>query len=97
MEHMLQSETKFIADIYPGILSSDAEAKLNYLLSALESMDARTASELERINMSSCDEDLKEFVTQQILADHAARRLPLDEAVEDLRAQFRATIADDSD
>jgi hypothetical protein len=97
MEHMLQSETKFIADTYPAILSSDAEAKLHYLLNALESMDARTASELERVNMSSCDEDLKDFVRQHILTDHAARRLPLVEAVEDLRAQYRATVADDSD
>jgi hypothetical protein len=97
MEYMLKSETQIIADTYPAMVGSDAEAKLHYLLNALESMDKRTASELERVNVSGTDEDLKEFVRQDILVHHEALRLPLVEAVEDLRTQYRATVTADND
>ncbi|PVE24873.1 hypothetical protein DC522_08090 [Microvirga sp. KLBC 81] len=96
MEHMLKSETRTIADTYPALLSSETQAKLDYLLDALENMDQRIALELERVKMSPADEELKDFVRQDILANHEASRLPLVQAVEDLRAQYRVSIADNS-
>jgi hypothetical protein len=97
MEHMLKSETQTIADTYPALLGSETQAKLHYLLNALENMDQKIALELERVNMSPADEELKDFVRQDILTHHEASRLPLVQAVEDLRAQYRVSIADDND
>jgi hypothetical protein len=94
MEYKLKSETDAIADAYPSILASTSEATLHYLLDALESMDRRTAQELERLESSGADEDLKEFIRQDILARHQARRLPLQEAAEELRALYRASVSE---
>jgi hypothetical protein len=55
-------------------------------------MDRRTAQELERLDGSTAEEDLKEFVRQDILARHQERRLPLQEAAEELRALYRASV-----
>lgn len=97
MEHMLKSETQTIADTYPALLSSEAQAKLHYLLNVLENMDQRIALELERVNRSSAEEELKDFVRQDILGHHEASRLPFVQAVEDLRVQYRASVTDSSD
>ena len=95
MEYKLKSDTDAIGDAYPSILASKSKATLHYLLDALESMDRRTAQELERLNSSGAEEDLKEFVRQDILARHHARRLPLQESAEELRALYRASISED--
>ena len=78
----------------PSVLEPEIEAKLHNLLDALECMDARTARELELLNKSGAEEDLKEFVRQDILSRHQERRLPLQEAAEELRVQHRATFSD---
>jgi hypothetical protein len=57
-------------------------------------MDARTARELELLDKSAAEEDLKEFVRQDILSRHQERRLPLQAAAEELRVQHRATFSD---
>jgi len=95
MEYKIKSETEAKADTYASILASTSEQTLHYLLDALECMDRRTAQELERLDRSSAEEDLKEFVRQDILARHQARRLPLQEAAEELRALYRVSIAED--
>jgi hypothetical protein len=97
MEHMLKSETQTVADTYLAFLSSETQAKLHYLLNALENMDQRIALELERVNISPADKELKDFVRQDILANHEASRLPLVQTVEDLRAQYRVSITDNDD
>ncbi len=78
----------------PSIFAPETEARLHDLLDALECMDARTARELELLNKSGAEEDLKEFVRQDILSRHQERRLPLQEAAEELRVQHRATFSD---
>jgi hypothetical protein len=92
MEYKLKSDTDAIGDAYPSILASKSEATLHHLLDALESMDRRTAQELERLDGSTAEEDLKEFVRQDILTRHQERRLPLQEAAEELRALYRASV-----
>jgi hypothetical protein len=94
MEYKLKSETDAIADAYPSILASSSEATLHYLLDALDSMDRRTAQELERLECSGAEEDLKEFIRQDILAHHQARRLPLQESAEELRALYHASVSE---
>ena len=94
MEYKLKSETDAIADAYPSILVSTSEEKLHYLLDALASMDKRTAQDLERLDRSSAEEDLKEFVRQDILARHQVRRMPLQESAEELRALYRASVSE---
>ncbi|MDP8919563.1 MAG: hypothetical protein M3O00_11855 [Pseudomonadota bacterium] len=79
---------------YPSMLAPEIEARLHNLLDALECMDARTARELELLDKSGAEEDLKEFVRQDILSRHQERRLPLQEAAEELRVQHRATFSD---
>jgi hypothetical protein len=91
MEYKPKSETEAIADAYPSVLASTSEEKLHYLLNALESMDRRVAHDLERLDSSSAEEELKEFVRQDILARHQARRLPLLDSAEELRALYRAS------
>lgn len=91
MEYKLKSQTEAMADAHPSILASTSEARLHYLLNALESMDRRTTHDLERLESSGAEEDLKEFVRQDILARHQERRLPLQEAAEELRAVYRAS------
>jgi hypothetical protein len=78
----------------PSIFAPETEARLHNLLDALECMDARTARELELLDKSGAEEDLKEFVRQDILSRHQERRLPLQEAAEELRVQHRATFSD---
>jgi hypothetical protein len=95
MEYKRKSETETVGDAYPSILASTSEEKLHYLLNALESMDRRTAHDLERLDSSGAEGDLKEFVRQDILARHHARRLPLQEAAEELRALYRSSIPED--
>ena len=91
MEFKSKSETEAVADAYPSVLASTAEEKLHYLLNAVESMDRRTAQELERLDNSGAEEELKAFIRQDILARHQVRRLPLQESVEELRAFYRAS------
>jgi hypothetical protein len=79
---------------YPSMLASETEARLHNLLDALECMDARTARELESLDRSGAEEELKEFVRQDILSRHRERRLPLQEAAEELRVQHRAAFSD---
>jgi len=78
----------------PSVLEPEIEAKLHNLLDALECMDARTARELELLAKSCAEEDLKEFIRQDILSRHNERRLPLQEAAEELRAENRTTFSD---
>ncbi len=78
----------------PSIFAPETEARLHNLLDALECMDARTARELELLDKSAAEEDLKEFVRQDILSRHQERRLPLQAAAEELRVQHRATFSD---
>lgn len=73
---------------------SETKARLHYLSDALECMDARVTSELERLTSSGADEDIKEFVRQDILSRHELRRLPLQTAVEELRAEYQANLSD---
>jgi len=94
MEYKTQSETKALADAYTPALASTLEQKLHYLLNALECMDRRVAKDLERLDSSSAEEDLKEFIRQDILARHQARRLPLLDSAEELRALYRASARD---
>jgi hypothetical protein len=91
MEYKLKSETDAIADAYPSVLVSTSEEKLHYLLDALESMDKRTAQDLERLDSSGAEKDLKEFIRQDILARHQARRLPLQESAEELDVLFHSS------
>ena len=69
------------------IIAPDIEERLHILLNALECMDTRTARELEWLNKSGAEEDLKEVVRQDIQTRHQERRLPLQNAVEELRVQ----------
>lgn len=78
----------------PSVLEPEIEAKLHHVLDALECMDARTARELELLAKSCAEEDLKEVVRQEILSRHNERRLPLQEAAEELRVQHRTTLSD---
>jgi hypothetical protein len=94
MEYKIKSETEGMADTYSSILASTSEQKLHYILDALESMDRRTAQELERLDDSGAEEDLKEFIKKDILARHQARRLPLQESAEELRALYRASVSE---
>jgi hypothetical protein len=67
------------APTYTPIIAPEIEERLHTLLNALERMDTRTAQELEWLDKSSAEE---------------VRRLPLQEAAEELRAQHRATFSD---
>jgi hypothetical protein len=58
-------------------------------------MNRRTAVELKQFDSSSAEEDLKELVTQDILARHRARRLPLQDSAEELRALYCASTPND--
>ncbi len=92
MEYKLKSQTDLVADTFPAVPTSDIEAKLHYLLNALECMDKRTAIELERLDGSGAEEDLKDFVKQDILYRSQELRLPLQEAAEELRSLYRASF-----
>ncbi len=93
MEYTLKSQTDEVAYPYPSIHTSEAEEKMHYLLDVLDCFDKRTALELERIDQSRAEEELKDFVKQDILTRHQARRLPFVNAVEELRAQYRTSFA----
>jgi hypothetical protein len=90
----LQAEGE--ANTYAPIVAPEAEERLHTLLDALECMDTRIARELEWLDKSGAEEDLKEVVRQDILSRHQTRRLPLQNAVEELRAQHRAACPDTS-
>jgi hypothetical protein len=92
MEYKRKSQAAAIADTYPSALTSEIEGKLHHLLNVLECMDHRTALDLDRLDQSGADEDLKDFVRRDIIARHKERRLPLEEAAEELRTQYRASI-----
>src|SRR5690349_1750130 len=92
MEYKLKSQTDLVADTFPAEPASDIEAKLHYLLNALECMDKRTATELERLEGSNAEDDLKDFVKQDILSRAQELRLPLQEAAEELRSLYRASL-----
>lgn len=81
---------------YQPMLPPEIEGRLHNLLDALECMDARTARELEQLDRSGAEEDLKNFVREDIVSRHEAKRLPLQNAVEELRAEYRAAISDSS-
>ncbi len=95
MEYKLKAQTDVVADTYPSIFTSDAEEKLHYLLNVLDCLDKRAALELERIDQSRAEEDLKDFIKQDILSRHQVKRLPFVTAAEELRAQYRASFAND--
>jgi hypothetical protein len=97
MEYKGKLETNVVADTYPSEAAPGIEANLHCLLNALESMDRRTALELERLDGSCAEEDLKEFIKQDILSRHQARRQSLQDATEALRAQYRAVCLSDGD
>lgn len=80
------------ANTYTPIIAPETEERLHTLLNALECMDTRTAHELAWLDKSGAEEELKEFVRQDITSRHQARRLPLQNAVEELRAQHRAAF-----
>ncbi len=82
---------------YSPVIAPETEERLHILLNALDCMDARAARDLEILNRSGAEEDLKEFVRQGIISRHQERRLPLQEAAEELRAQFQAALPDDDD
>ena len=94
MEYISSSpQTDLVADTFPAVPTSDIEAKLHYLLNALECMDKRTAIGLERLDGSGAEEDLKDFVKQDILSrSQELRELPLQEAAEELRSLYRASF-----
>ncbi len=95
MEYKLKSQADAVADTYLSIFTSESEEKLHYLLNVLECLDKRAALELERIDQSRAEEDLKDFIKQDILSRHQAKRLPFVTAAEELRAQYRASFAND--
>jgi len=97
MEYKVQSETRAVANAYTSAPGSTPEQKLHYLLNALESMDRRAAQDLDRLDSSSAEEDLKEFIRQDILARHQERRLPLLDSAEELRALYRASVPNGQD
>jgi len=97
MEYKDKLKTNVVADTYQSEPVPEVEANLHRLLNALESMDKRTALELERLDASRADEELKEFVRQDILSRHQARRKPLQDAAEELRAQYRTLCLSESD
>jgi len=92
MEYKLKSQTDLVADTFPAAPASDIEAKLHYLLNALECMEKRTATELERLESSGAEDELKDFVKQDILSRAQELRLPLQEAAEELRSLYRASL-----
>ena len=92
MEYKSKSQTTSVADTSPSALNTEIEDKLHYLLNVLECIDRKTALDLDRLDQSRADEDLKEFVKLDILARLRERRLPLQEAAEELRTQYRASI-----
>jgi hypothetical protein len=95
MEYKLKSQTNIVADTFPPVMASDTEARLHYILNVLECIDQRTARELARLDGSGAEEDLKDFVRQDILARAQELKLPLQEAAEELRAQYRASSSDE--
>ena len=97
MEYKGKLETDVVADTYSSEAAIGIEANLHCLLNALECMDKRTALELERLDGSCAEEELKEFVRQDILSRHQDRRQPLQDATEELRAQYRTFCLSDND
>ena len=81
---------------YQPMLPPEIEGRLHNLLDALECMDTRTAKELEQLDRSGAEEDLKNFVREDIVSRHEVRRLPLQNAVEELRAEYRTAASDTS-
>jgi len=96
MKHNEKLRDEGEARIIQPTLPPEIKARLDCLLDALECMDARVTRELEQLNNSSAEEDLKEFVRQDIVARHESRRLPLQNALEELRAEYRSAISDTS-
>ncbi|KLK93668.1 hypothetical protein AA309_07375 [Microvirga vignae] len=94
MKFNAKLRAKSEAGTYPSMIRPETETRLHTLLDALECMNARTARELEVLDRSGAEEDLKEFVRQDILSRHQERRLPLQNAVEELRAQHRTASSD---
>jgi hypothetical protein len=96
MRYVKRPRSTSKASNYQPILPPETEGRLHNLLDALECMDARTAKELEQLDRSGAEEDLKNFVREDIVSRYEARRLPLQNAVEELRAEYRAAISDPS-
>lgn len=94
MKHNEKRRADGTARVIQPTLSPEIKEKLDYLLDALECMDARVARELELLDSSSAEEDLKNFVRQDIISRHDLRRLPLRNALEELRSEYRAAMLD---
>jgi hypothetical protein len=88
MQNKCKLPTETETDAYSLSVPPETQATLHSLLDALESMDRRTALELEWLDKSSAEDDLKNFVRRDILSRHQTRRMPLQDAVEELRAQY---------
>lgn len=95
MRHNGKLRAKSEVSTYPPVIAPETKERLHNLLNALDCMDARTARELETVNKSGAEEDLKEFVRQSIISRHQERRLPLQKAAEELRVQFQASFPED--
>ncbi len=94
MELNLAGKTNITTHAITGAFSSpEVESKLHYLLDALASMDARIEAELAWLEKSSAEEDLKDFIRQDILSRHSERRMPLANAVEELKQRHHAPEA----
>ncbi|MXQ10606.1 hypothetical protein [Microvirga makkahensis] len=95
MKYSAKLRAKNEASTYSPVIAPETKERFHDLLNALECMDARTARELERLDKSGAEEDLKEFVRQSIVSRHQEIRLPLQEAAEELRAQFQGSLPED--
>lgn len=88
MQQKRKLPTGTVTDASSPNVPPETQARLHSLLDALESMDRRIALELEWLDKSSAEEDLKNFVRLDILSRHQTRRMPLHDAVEELRDRY---------
>jgi hypothetical protein len=73
--------------------SSVRGSKVHLLRNTLAEIDAHMEQELARLGRSQADEELKDFIREDILAKHRERRQPYVAALEALQKAHRPSPA----
>jgi hypothetical protein len=83
MSYILYNGLKSTGDSADSeILSHPSAEKIMLIQDALAAIDRRNEHELSKLEQSGADEDLKDFIKNDILSKHNDRRLPYVKALE---------------
>jgi hypothetical protein len=73
--------------------TADSGAEMEQITFILNSIDARHDVEMQALEQSPAEDDLKEFIRQDMQARHRTRRAPYAELLESLRQRQDKTYA----